>query len=242
MYQDVQNLRDFYYRSVLGRSVQARLQKVCVEIWPDLNDEIVAGFGFASPLLRPFLGQASHLVNLMPAEQGVMAWPPGERNVSVLCGEHIWPLGASSVDRVLMLHALEGSQNVSGLFNEAWRVLTPEGRMILIVVNRGSAWARNEETPFGFGRPFRLSTLDTVLRAHQFEVVRREGALFGAPWKTGFGLRISKGAEWMAEKLPSRGLAGVWLLEIQKTQMQKPIMIPRKEPIFASPDLRPAQL
>ena len=37
----------------------------------------LAGFGFAAPLLRPYLSPARRVTALMPGPQGVMAWPAG---------------------------------------------------------------------------------------------------------------------------------------------------------------------
>jgi hypothetical protein len=41
----------------------------------------VVGFGFAVPLLRPYLAEARRVIGLMPGPQGVMPWPPGMENV-----------------------------------------------------------------------------------------------------------------------------------------------------------------
>lgn len=240
MYHEVSKLRDFYYRSALGRSVQKRLQLACREIWPSIENEILVGYGFASPLLRPFLNEASHIASLMPAEQGVMAWPPAERNVSVMCGEAAWPLGASSVDRLIALHAMENAVNLSALLNEFWRVLSPEGSAIVILPNRLGAWSTNEHTPFGTGRTVSISQMERTLNAHQFEILERHGALFGAPWRTSLGLRLSNAREWMGEKFSGQILAGVWLIEFQKASSNRPIKIPNREPIFATPELRTA--
>ncbi len=240
MYHDVANLRDFYYRSALGRSVQKRLQLACRAIWPSIEKEIVAGYGFASPILRPFMEEASHIVNLMPASQGVMAWPPHDPNLSVLCNESAWPLGAASIDRIIMLHGIEHAGNADALMNEAWRVLEPEGKMMMIFANRLGIWSTNESTPFGQGRPFGINQLESFLRVHQFEITKRQGALYGSPWKSALGLRVSNSMEWLGERSRGKFLAGVWVIELQKSQPPKPIMIPKREPIFATPELKPA--
>ena len=44
----------------------------------------VAGYGFAAPLLRPFLAEARRVMALMPGPQGVMPWPPAMPNVALL--------------------------------------------------------------------------------------------------------------------------------------------------------------
>ena len=87
MHLDVQDLRSFYYRTQLGRAAQRSIRDQVVEHWPDTKGLTVAGFGFAVPLLRPFLAESRRVIALMPGPQGVMAWPQGMPNVSVLCEE-----------------------------------------------------------------------------------------------------------------------------------------------------------
>jgi len=53
MHLDVQDLRNFYYRHTLGRAVRARLSARVQELWPDVTGQTLAGFGFATPVLRP---------------------------------------------------------------------------------------------------------------------------------------------------------------------------------------------
>ncbi len=240
MYHDVGKLRDFYYRSVLGRNVQTRLQAAVRDIWPDANHEIVVGYGFASPILRPFWREASHMVNLMPSEQGVMAWPPGEANVSTMCNESVWPLGASSVDKIIALHALENAVHVSAVLAEFWRVLVPEGGAIIIFANRTGIWSNNESTPFGHGRPFGMMQFEQLVKQHGFEIKTRNAALFGSPWKTALGYRMSNITEKFRERFKAKMLAGVWVIELQKQSLNRSIALPKKEPIFATPDMRPA--
>ena len=59
MHLDVLDLRAFYYRTPLGRSAQRVLQEALRELWPDTRGLTVVGFGFAAPMLRPFLADAA---------------------------------------------------------------------------------------------------------------------------------------------------------------------------------------
>ncbi|MCB1375786.1 MAG: methyltransferase domain-containing protein, partial [Rhodobacteraceae bacterium] len=151
MHLDVVDLRAFYYRTPLGRSAQRALQESLRALWPETHGMAVAGFGFAAPLLRPFLGEAGRVLALMPGQQGVMPWPPGAgaANVSVLVEETLWPLSSSSVDRLIVAHGLETCERPDALLSEIWRVLVPSGRVVFIVPNRSGLWARRDATPFG---------------------------------------------------------------------------------------------
>ncbi len=54
---------------------------------------------------------------------------------------------------------------------EIWRVLSPAGRVVIVVPNRRGVWARFEHTPFGTGRPFSRSQLNELLRDANFTPV-----------------------------------------------------------------------
>ena len=239
MYHDVKELRNFYYQSRLGRSVQRRLQVEITRLWPELHAECMVGFGFASPFLRPMRGRAKHIVNLMPEDQGVMAWPPGERNVSALCSEGSWPLGAGMADRMLIAHAVECSEDINGLMEEAWRVLAPEGKAILIVSNRMGVWATSDATPFGFGRPYSFGQVERMLKANRFEVIAHAGALFAPPMSSKFGLKSIGFLEWAFKGKSRKLFAGALVIEVRKRVGIMPPRIRVQEPIFANPALVP---
>jgi len=121
MHLDVHDLREFYYRSPLGRAAQKVIRGELVRMWPEAKGQTVAGFGFAVPLLRPFLADARRVIGLMPGPQGVMPWPEGRKNVSVLCEDTLWPLAHGSVDKLVLLHGLETSEHPLALLDECWR-------------------------------------------------------------------------------------------------------------------------
>ena len=107
MHLDVQDLRDFYYRSALGRSAQSSMRRRLLELWPESKGQSVVGFGFAIPLLRPYLAEARRVMALMPGPQGVMPWPLDAENISVLVEETFWPIETGHVDKLIVLHGLE---------------------------------------------------------------------------------------------------------------------------------------
>jgi SAM-dependent methyltransferase len=162
MHLDVLDLRNFYYRTQLGRVAQRAIREKLVELWPETQGQTVVGFGFAVPLLRSYLADAKRVIGLMPGQQGVMPWPSGADNVSVLCEEVSWPVDTGQVDRLVVMHGLETSDHPSELLDECWRVLGPGGRAIFIVPNRAGLWSRGDKTPFGFGRPFTMGQLDAL--------------------------------------------------------------------------------
>lgn len=168
MHLDVQDLRSFYYRTNLGRAAQRVIRSQMLDWWPEAKGQTVVGFGFAAPLLRPYLGTARRVTALMPGPQGVMPWPAGEPNVSVLCEETLWPVETGQVDKLVLLHGLDMSERATALLEEAWRVLGPGGKALFIVPNRAGLWARRDRTPFGSGHPYSPGQLEAVLRRQGF--------------------------------------------------------------------------
>ena len=215
MHLDVIDLRSFYYRTALGRSAQRAIRDQVQAAWPALAGQTLVGFGFAVPLLRPHLDQAARTVALMPAPQGVMPWPPGMENVSVLCDETLWPLPTGQADRLILLHGLETSERPSDVLDEAHRVLGPGGRLLAIVPNRTGLWARGDSTPFGFGRPYSMAQLEAQLKAHGFTPERSFGALYAPPTVGGFWLRTADFWESVGRRVPWLA-GGVLMVEASK--------------------------
>lgn len=252
MHLDVLDLRNFYYRTRLGRVAQRAVRDQLTAIWPPetVHGMAMAGFGFAVPLLRPYLGRARRVMALMPAQQGVMAWPAGQPNVSVLTEEMRWPVDTGSLDRVVLMHGLETSENPSALLDELWRVLGPGGRALIVVPNRSGLWARRDVTPFGFGRPYSPSQLEGQLQRHDFVPARHVAALFAPPSDRPFWLRSAALIERVGRQVSNSLAGGVFLIEASKTGPQgglrvtretlRPILVPQGAPApsFRDPGFR----
>ncbi|MEM8981106.1 MAG: methyltransferase domain-containing protein [Pseudomonadota bacterium] len=220
MYLDVLDLKAFYYRSALGRAVQQALRVQMEELWPDAKGQTVAGFGFALPLLRPYLEDAERVVALMPGPQGVMSWPSkqsgGKGNVAVLCEETAWPIATGQVDKLVLLHGLESSEQPADVLSEAYRVLGPGGRAIFIVPNRAGLWARRDRTPFGYGRPYSLVQLEAQIKAYGFAPERYLSALYRPPSTNRFWRKAAGWMEYLGREMPVFKAGGVFLLEASK--------------------------
>lgn len=233
MHLDVLDLRTFYYRTQLGRAAQRSIRGQLLRFWPEAERQTVVGFGFAVPLLRPYLADARRVTALMPGPQGVMPWPVGLPNVSVLCEETLWPVQTGQVDKLVVLHGLETSENPDGVLAEVHRVLGPGGRAVFIVPNRAGLWARRDRTPFGFGRPYSLGQLETQLKRAGFEVGRHAAALFQPPTERRFWLKTGPVWEGLGRKVSGQYAGGVLFVEAAKTG---PAVI-RGTPVAARPPI-----
>jgi len=214
MYADVVDLRDFY-RTPLGQVARRMLQRHVRALWPNVAGMTVLGLGYATPFLAPLVEEAGRVLVAMPAAQGVLAWPREGPNRCFLTEDAELPLPDLSVDRAILVHALESSEHVRPLLRELWRVLAGGGRLLVVVPNRRGIWARRDLTPFGYGHPFTVGQLSRLLREGQFTPVRSSQALFVPPTRSRMLLR-SAGA-W--ERLGTRWFphfAGVVMIEAGK--------------------------
>lgn len=222
MHLDVVDLRTFYYRTRLGRSAQRALQFALREIWPSTGGMVVAGYGFAAPMLRPFLADSDRVISLMPGQQGVMPWPSGMPNVCMLVEETNWSVPTGSIDRLLIAHGLETCERPDALLAEIFRVLTPNGRAVFVAPNRSGLWARRDATPFGFGRPYSFGQLESLLRKHNFNPEGHSAALYGPPTHSKFWLKTAHFWESLGRRFDPRVIAGALLVEASKEIYARP--------------------
>lgn len=214
MWLDVIDLRDFY-RDPLGQTARRMIRQRIRAFWPDLTGQRVLGLGYATPYLGLFRNDAERTLAFMPASQGVLHWPYEDRCLTALVDEADLPLPDMSVDRVLLVHALECTEQLRPMMREIWRVLSGSGRLLIVVPNRTGLWARVERSPFGFGRPYSPGQLNQVLRETMFTPLAEAGALYVPPSRS--RMMMAGAPAW--ERIGARWLtrfAGVVMVEATK--------------------------
>jgi SAM-dependent methyltransferase len=213
----VYDLKAFYTHRG-GLFVRRLLNRRIKEIWPDnLKGLRVLGFGYACPYLRPYFLEAERTFNIMPSSIGVHHWPDGahEKNLSCLADEGSLPLETESIDRILLVHGLEYAEQPQQMFQEMWRVLKSNGRILIIVPNRLGLWARADWTPFGHGHPYSVAQLTHHLADNYFVHEKTDRALFMPPFRSFLALRTAYAFENVG-KAVFPGLAGVYVVEASK--------------------------
>ena len=150
MYTKAIDLREFY-DSTRGRVVQRILRQHLRAFWPSTTGLRVLGLGYAVPYLKPFVGEAERTISLMPSHQGAVFWPPEEKGLVSMCNEAELPIETNSIDRMLVIHGLQGFESLDNVLRESWRVLAGQGRLIVVEPNSTGFWARVVSTPFGHG-------------------------------------------------------------------------------------------
>ncbi len=182
MRRSVEDLNRFYATpegEVAQRLVSAKLK----DHWSDVRGLDVLGIGYGSPYLSLFT-DARRVLSAMPAAQGAEIWPRDLKVRSLLVEEEAMPFPSSLFDRILLVHALEESPVPQGLLLEASRLLSPNGKLILIVAARGGLWAHAEKTPFGYGQPYSRGQLENAVREAELEPVAWSHALYVPPMRS----------------------------------------------------------
>ena len=234
---DVVDLRSFY-AAPLGRIAQRSIARIVRSWWSDTGGMAVAGLGYAIPYLEPFRDEAVRVLGLMPAEQGIVHWPVGAPSATALVEAPQLPLPDGCIDRLLLVHMLEPTEHPRDVLAEAWRVLTPGGRMIAAVCNRRGFWARVDTTPFGYGQPFSKRQLAGLLRECLFSPERFSEALYVPPFERRSFLKLAPAFERAGRQLALPG-AGIHLVEATK-QLYRPVLLRSRVPVrHARPLLEP---
>ncbi len=189
---DVLKLREFY-AGPLGGTARAMVAGKLTEAWGDGAGLDILGLGYATPYLEPRRLTARRVIAAMPAAQGVEVWPARGDVLSCLSHEGALPFRNALFDRVLLIHALEESDDPEGLMSEVGRVLAPAGKVIIVAANRGGPWANADATPFGHGRPYTIPQLEKLVRGAELEPIAWSRALYAPPWR--WAVRWADGLE-----------------------------------------------
>jgi SAM-dependent methyltransferase len=234
---DVVDLRDFYAHP-LGTVARRFIARGIRRLWTGSTGLRLLGIGYATPYLGLFREDAERCLAFMPAPQGVVKWPSARPTLTAMVDESELPLPDSSVDRILLVHALENSPDVAALLRESWRVLAAGGRILAVVPNRRGLWARMDTTPFGHGRPYSRSQITQLLRDTWFTPTGWGEALYVPPISRILFLRSAIAWERTGATL-SAPFAGVHIVEATKqvyraipARREKRRLVPALKPVL----------
>ena len=135
--------------------------------------------------------------------------------MTTLTDELDLPFPDLSMDRVLLVHALECAERVRPLMREVWRVLSDSGSLLVVVPNRRGIWTRFERTPFGHGQPYSHAQISRLLRESLFTPVQSHAALFVPPTRS--RMVLSSAPAW--EEIGQRwfpAFSGIVMAEARK--------------------------
>ncbi len=218
MHADIVELREFY-GSTLGHLAELSIGAALKLVWPQIPSERLVGLGYALPWLDLLSRHTERTFAFMPAGMGATSWPHGLPSLTALVFDEELPLSDSSVDRILMVHALEHAEDPRETLKEMWRVLAPGGRLVIVVPNRRGVWARFESTPFGSGRPYSKGQLGRLLKDANFTPTGWNDALLFPPSHHRSVMKATHWLEYVGRKF-AIPFAGVHIVEAQKRLYQ----------------------
>ncbi|MEM9054951.1 MAG: methyltransferase domain-containing protein [Pseudomonadota bacterium] len=210
-----------FYGSRLGEAAARLMGKRLMDLWGDCGGLRLLGLGFPTPLLPLWQETAATCIGAVPEEIGETRLSGGRGQALCLAPEDRLPFPEAIFDRVFLLHALEEADSPRQLLREAWRVLAPEGRLVVAVTNRRSTWSLVDSKPFGHGRPWTRRQLVRFLNDQLFQVTASATAVHMPPldWR----LITAASNSWeRAGELVLPGLGGVVLVEAVKHLYAKP--------------------
>ena len=240
---DITDLRGFY-ASPLGAVTRRFVGRAIDRFWGKLTGLRVLGLGYAPPYLSAIKDESERTLAFMPANQGVVNWPRSGASASALVDPLMMPLPDASIDRVLVVHALETVESPSELLHEIWRILTPGGRIILVAPNRRGLWARMDTTPFGYGQPYSRSQLKSLMRQTWFSPEGWAETLYVPPLRNRLLLQSAQAWEQVGAGF-SLPFAGLHIVEATK-QLYRPGAVHavrrsrRLSPVFVPAPAAPA--
>lgn len=234
---DILTFRSFY-ETPLGEKVLSTITDKLHLMAGDVSGERVMGLGYVTPYLSQFKEQAERCFAFMPARQGASVWPSAEKVATALVFEEDLPLPDAAIDRIILIHSLEFAENAREMLSEMWRVLAPNGRVIVVVPNRAGFWARNDHTPFGSGQPYSRLQLLNLLHETNFTVSNVGETLYYSPARSIFARGFSSIYEPLARSLfPYFG--GVLFCQAQKRLYQGLLVHRRQSRRIFVPALSP---
>jgi SAM-dependent methyltransferase len=204
-----------FYDDLIGRIVRRIVRTHIRDVWPEGKGLRIMGLGYAGSYLKPYKDEAERVFTVMPRAMGAYQWPEGEKNCVVLSEEFDLPLETNSVDRIIVIHSLEFSNNIDETYAELWRVLKSAGRMIVIVPNRLGLWSRADWTPFGQGTPYSATQVRNLLKSHNFVHEHTRKILYVPPFRSNLFIRSAQAFEAMGQYICA-ALCGLHLVEVSK--------------------------
>lgn len=203
-----------FYESLAGRCVRRALTRALYAMGWQARGQI-ALLGYPQCLAGIAAAPNSHLHLWDTISRVPPAWPRHGHNHVQLAEAERWPLSDVTLDQIILIHALENAARPADVLHEAWRTLTAEGTLWLIVPRRRSPWSWGEHTPFGHGRPYSRGQIAALLVHSGFKIQQVQTALFGWPWLTPPGLRLFNFLEHFGRLLRGQW-GGVWVIKAQK--------------------------
>ncbi len=214
IYPSAYELKSFYNTNV-GKAVKNTVKKHIDNLWGDCDNLRVMGYGYTAPYLDKYLETSERCFSIMSGSSGIYKWPEEKDNLVAIARGDELPIETESVDRIIMMHAIEYAYSIDDLMQEIWRILKSNGRIIAIVPNRIGFWARATWSPFGQGVPYTQYQINKTLQKNKFIIENTDRALYMPPLRFSLNIKVSDFYETYGKYIYSP-LSGLHVIEASK--------------------------
>ncbi|GBQ39247.1 SAM-dependent methyltransferase [Komagataeibacter saccharivorans NRIC 0614] len=202
-----------FYASRRGRVTARLLAQRMAAFWPEKPFGHTLGLGYALPFLPLWDGAETPCISARLDTHVTRDAPPWHGRDCIANGTHL-PFDDLKFDRIVLIHALEVSEDKGSLLRQVWKILKDDGRLLLVVPNRAGLWAHADNSPFGQGTPFSRRQISRWLGDACFRAERHEDALYIPPAGP-CPAAPARMIEWTGRNLFPR-LGGVCMIEAVK--------------------------
>jgi len=183
MYQDINKLEKFY-QSELGKAVQDRIYSKLKEYIYLHDGEKLGSFGFGELYLSLLPKKKVSIFNFFSQQVGIKKNITNEKLLNVLLDEEQLPIEDLFLNHIICIHYLEHSENLKKILRELWRVLSPEGKIYIILPNKKSSWSFVSQSPFSSGFGFSKNQINQVLEDNFFEIQSIDRLVYFPSWNS----------------------------------------------------------
>ena len=181
MYQDVIKLEKFY-QSELGIFIKDRIFSKLKKYIHLYDGEKVGSFGFGEPYLNFTTKKRISIFNFFSKKIGVKKNILNEKIFNILLDEEQLPIEDSFFNHIICIHYLENAENLKKTIRELWRVLSPEGKIYIILPNKKSSWSFSSRSPFSSGFGFSKNQINQILEDNFFETQFIDRLIYFPSW------------------------------------------------------------
>ena len=214
MYPSAYELKSFY-NTDFGKVIQKSVYRQIKKMWPNVNNLRLMGYGYPVPYMDYYLNESERSFAIMPASRGVHKWPEHDANLVSMARGYQLPIETESIDRILLIHAVEYAYSIDELLEEIWRVLKSNGRMIVVVPNRIGFWSRATWSPFGQGVPYSHYQINKTLQKSRFVCENYSRALYTPPLNWALNIKSADFFERYGKYIYP-ALSGLHIIEASK--------------------------
>jgi len=176
-----------FYQSPNGQRLDKEIASHLEGFLEDVNmpKRHVLCVGHPGPKGVPIFEQGKSFSVLTPGFQGQNKIVTGGLNRTTLGDEAHLPFMEASFDIAMICHAIEYMEDPMSFFEELWKVLSPGGKIILMVPNRAGGWKKAGIPHACNDQGFNFRVARDFLFEKGFECVDCKGVFHGLKFAKG---------------------------------------------------------